>query len=141
MQTNQTRQATLIEVNFPGGKRVNAAINGHVVSTDQKIDNGGQDCAPRPFETFLASIGACAGAYARGYCERKALPTEGLALRLCCESDAAGRRVERITFEMSLPPDFPEKQIRGLERAVMSCAVKKHMETPPAFSIESRAGG
>ncbi|MDK2956104.1 MAG: putative redox protein [Desulfovibrionales bacterium] len=140
MQTNQTEQPTLVEVNFPGGKRVDAKINGHVVPTDQKKHNGGQDCAPRPFETFLASIGACAGAYAMSYCERKSLPTKGLTLRLHCESDAAGRRVERITFEMSLPPDFPEKQIRSLERAVMGCAVKKHMETPPAFSIASHAG-
>jgi ribosomal protein S12 methylthiotransferase accessory factor len=138
MHDNAKPMETVIDVDFPGGRRVNALVNGHVAATDQKSDLGGDDSAPRPFELFLASIAACAGAYAAGYCQRKSLPADGLALRLRCASDPAGRRVERMTFELTAPPGLNAKQIKALERVVMNSAVKKHMENAPEFAIETR---
>ena len=42
-----------IVVTFPGGKRVDAVVGGHLVRTDQPTDNGGDDDAPTPAEQAL----------------------------------------------------------------------------------------
>jgi len=44
-----------IVVTFPGGKRVDAQVGGHVVRTDQPVQGGGEDSAPTPFALFAAS--------------------------------------------------------------------------------------
>ena len=44
-----------IDVDFPGGARVDAHFNGYTVHTDQTLRDGGQASAPSPFDLFLAS--------------------------------------------------------------------------------------
>ena len=67
-------------VTLPGGKRVDALVGGHVVRTDQPLDNGGEDTAPSPFQLFLAAIGTCAGIFVQGFCAKRGLPTEGIRI-------------------------------------------------------------
>ncbi len=38
-----------IEVGFPGGKGVEAIIDGRLIQTDQRAENGGEGSAPEPF--------------------------------------------------------------------------------------------
>ena len=45
-----------IEVGFPGGKRVDAIIDGRTIQTNQRAEKVGEGSAPEPFELFLASI-------------------------------------------------------------------------------------
>lgn len=48
-----------MEITFDGNKVVTAHFEGHVVKTDQSIEDGGENSAPSPFELFLASMGTC----------------------------------------------------------------------------------
>lgn len=123
----------LINVTFPGGKRVDAAIKGFTIPSDQPVHAGGEGSAPTPFEIFLASIANCAGIFALGFCEGKGLNTAGLGLTMDVETDPATRMVAKVILNLTLPQDFPEKYIPAITRSMELCSVKKHMDNPPVF--------
>ena len=56
----------MFKITFPGNKKVDAEFNGFTIKTDQPVNQGGVGSAPTPFETFLASLGTCAGIYVLG---------------------------------------------------------------------------
>jgi ribosomal protein S12 methylthiotransferase accessory factor len=127
-------------ITFPGGARVDAAFGGHVVRTDQPSRGGGEDSAPTPFATFLASIGTCAGIYVLGFCRQRDLPTDGIRLTQRLEVDRQTGMVTRVMLDIHVPGSFPEKYRDALVRAAEQCAVKKHMEHPPRFEVATVAG-
>jgi putative redox protein len=124
-----------IIVDFPGGSRSDAHFGAFTVSTDQPADHGGQNSAPTPFETFLASIAACSGFYVLGFCRMRGIPPEGIRLIQRTDQDPSTKMVRKIYQEIQLPQGFPEQYISAIKRAADSCLVKKHLEAPPAFEI------
>jgi putative redox protein len=125
-----------VTLSFPGGKRVDARMGQWDIPTDQAQDSGGQGTAPEPFQYFLASIATCAGIYLLGFCQARKIPTENIALRMRSEWNEKAKRVERIVFEVDLPPDFPEKYKESVIRVINLCTVKKHILNPPEFEVE-----
>lgn len=125
-----------IEISFPGGKRIDARVGDFSIQTDQPVKFGGSGTAPAPFELFLASLATCAGIYASSFCEMRNLTTEGLALRMECLEDAQRKMIGEIRFCLTLPRGFPEKYRGGIVRAMEQCAVKRHMQEAPSFSVE-----
>jgi ribosomal protein S12 methylthiotransferase accessory factor len=128
------------QVHFPGGKKIDVQVGPHLVKTDQPVQGGGEGSAPTPFDTFLASFGACAGIYVVGFCQARGIPTEGITLVQRNEYDAAAHRLARIRLELTLPPSFPEKYRDAVRRAAESCAVKKALADPPEVVVETTAG-
>jgi ribosomal protein S12 methylthiotransferase accessory factor len=129
-----------MEITFPGGKRVNAEINGMVVETDQPVTLGGEGTAPTPYALFLASLGTCAGISILGFCRGRNIPTEGirLAQRLQYMSAPDGKsRLDKIVIEITVPPGFPEKYRKTLVKVADQCAVKKTIMNPPVFDIST----
>lgn len=124
-----------LEVSFPGGKRVNARIGDFLVCTDQSVKAGGEASAPEPFNLFLASIATCAGVFALSFCQSRNIDSQGLGLRMECESDSGKKLFTRIRFHLILPAGFPDKYRSGIEKAIDLCAVKRHIADPelPAF--------
>ena len=124
-------------VSFPGGKRVNASYDGFEIATDQAIDSGGDASAPEPFDHFLASIATCAGIYILSFCQKRNIPHQNVRLVQSWERDEKSRRIETIRISIEVPPDFPEKYRKALVRAASQCSVKKTMEDPPDFVVET----
>lgn len=124
-----------IEVSFPGGKRVDARVGAHRITTDQPADLGGADEAPAPFDLFLASIATCAGIYVLGFCQARGLPTEGLALVQHVEMDEATKLPCLVRIELRLPRNFPEKYVVAVTRAAEGCKVKKTIAAAPRFEV------
>jgi putative redox protein len=122
-------------IDFPGGARVDAHFGSFTVKTDQPTQGGGEDSAPTPFSTFLASIGTCAGIYVLGFCRQRNIPTDGIRLVQNLEVDHATGMVSKVLLDIQLPPDFPEKYKAAVIRAAEQCKVKKHFEHPPQFEI------
>jgi len=123
-----------MEIRFPGGARVEAVMGNTVVPTDQ------DGSAPPPFSLFLASIGTCAGIYVLGFCRKRGLPTEGIKITQRLHFDGSTRMVKAIDLDIIVPPEFPEKYHEALIRAADQCAVKKHMESPPEFTVQTKVG-
>ncbi|MBF0539203.1 MAG: OsmC family protein [Nitrospirae bacterium] len=129
-----------IKITFPGGKRVNAEIEGMTIATDQSVKNGGDGSAPEPFKYFLASIGTCAGIYVLSFCQKNGIPTEGITLTQRHEylNDPSGKPyMAKLHIEINVPGDFPEKYRDAIIRVAEQCAVKKAIMSPPEFVVKT----
>ncbi|MFZ3136118.1 MAG: OsmC family protein [Thermodesulfovibrionales bacterium] len=129
-----------IKITFPGGKKVNAELDGFTIKTDQPIKYGGENSAPSPFDHFLASIGTCAGIYVLSFCEGRKIPTENISLvqRLEYDKTPDGKTfIDKIVLEIIIPHDFPEKYHQALIKVADQCAVKKAIMNPPKFEVKT----
>jgi len=122
-----------IEVSFEGAKGVNALVNGHLIKTDQPVISGGKNSAPTPFELFLASLATCAGIYVKGFCDQRNLPTENIKIFQDMEYDPSTHMVNKITIEIQVPKDFPEKYHETIKMVADKCKVKAHLYHPPVI--------
>ncbi len=129
-----------IDLEFPGGLRVDARAGSHRIATDQGAVHGGENLAPTPFTLFLAALATCAGYYALSFCRNRDLPTAGLTARLQTQSGPAGA-LERITIRIGLPPGFPERYRTAIQRAAEQCTVHRFISAPAPISIEVDALG
>ena len=130
-----------IKITFPGGEKVNAEINSHVIPTDQPLEAGGEGSAPSPFDYFLASVGTCAGIYVLSFCQHRKIATEGLELTQRMEfvtTNDGKQRLAKVAIEIGLPPGFPEKYRNAIIKAAELCTVKKVIMDPPEFLITTR---
>ena len=125
-------------IDFPGGARVDAHFGPYTVMTDQPPSGGGNGEAPSPFDLFLASMATCAGIYVLGFCRQRGLPSEGIRIRQQVKRDIQTGMVNQIEMEIQVPPEFPKKYLDSLIRSAQLCAVKKHIEHPPAFEITTK---
>ena len=128
-------------VDFPGGARVDAHFGPFTVATDQPSSGGGSNSAPSPFATFLASIGTCAGIYVLNFCRQRNISAEGIRIEQTMETDPQTGLVGKVFLDIQLPADFPEKYKPAVIRAADQCAVKKHLEHPPAFEVTTSTTG
>ena len=124
-------------VTFPGGKKVDAEIEGFVVRTDQPPMGGGDGSAPSPFAYCLASLGTCAGIYVLSYLQARGLPAENVKIVQAHETDPATGRLTRVSMTIHLPPEIEEKHHKPLIRSAKQCAVKKLIEEQPEFEIKT----
>lgn len=124
-----------IAVDFSGGLRVNAHFDSFMVRTDQPREDGGDGTAPAPFEFFLASLATCAGYYILEFCKTRDIETSDIRLKQTVERNETTHMVEKISIEIQLPQEFPQKYASAVMRAAEKCSVKKHMENPPVFDI------
>jgi putative redox protein len=121
-------------IDFPGGSRVDAHFDNFTIPTDQPP----LASAPTPFDTFLSSIGTCAGIYVLGFCKQRNLPTEGIRIVQRMHSNPTSHMVEKIDLEIQVPPEFPEKYRASLINSAELCKVKKHLEHPPKFEVTTK---
>ena len=127
---------TEIIVTLPTQRRIDAQVRGHVVHTDQPLDNGGEDVAPSPFELFLASIGTCAGIFVQGFCAKRGLSTEGIKLIERPRYTAEGV-LSAVDIELQLPSTFPEKYRDAVVRVASECSVKRAIAAQPTFTVHA----
>ncbi|MCX6094785.1 MAG: OsmC family protein [Candidatus Bipolaricaulota bacterium] len=124
-----------MRIDFPGGKRVDAAYKGFVIRTDQPQASGGANSAPSPFDLFLASLGTCSGYYVLTFLERRGIPATGVSLALSATWDETAHRVGKVEIRICLPKGFPDEYVEASVRAAGQCAVKAHLESSPSVSI------
>jgi putative redox protein len=127
-----------ILVDFPGGARVDAHFDHFTVKTDQPPAGGGEGSAPTPFAIFLSSMGTCAGIYVLGFCRQRGLPSDGIRIIQRMENNPLTGLISQVELEIQVPPTFPEKYRPALIHSAELCAVKKHLETPPHFTITTK---
>jgi ribosomal protein S12 methylthiotransferase accessory factor len=128
-----------MQIYFPGGKRVYADYGSFTIETDQPSRSGGDESAPAPFDLFLASIGTCAGIYALSFMQQRGVDPEGSRLTMRAHFDPAVGLIDQVELELKTPPGFPEKYRDAIVKSMDLCAVKKHLQRPPTFSITTVA--
>ncbi len=129
--------ASEIEVRFPGDVKVEAHIRGFVISTDQPEKSGGNNSAPSPFELFTSSIATCAGYFAVKFCRARNIDTAGMSLKMVYDWNKELKRYPKMSVELTLPEEFPEKYRGAIIKAMDQCVVKKHILEAPEFEISA----
>ncbi len=129
-----------LEIILSDRAAVSAYFGEFEIKTDQPTQAGGDGTAPSPFDLFIASIGTCAGYYVLSYCHQHDLPTREIKILQHVHRDPISHMVDRIELAIKVPPDFPMKHADALIRSANLCAVKKHLEHPPAFETTLTSG-
>jgi len=127
-------------ITFPGGSQVDAASEDFVIRTDQPVRGGGAGAFPTPFDLFLASMGTCAGIYVLSFCQQRGVAAEDVRLTQVIEMDPSTHMVSEVRLTIHVPADFPRKYEAALIRSAELCAVKRHLENPPAVVVQTQYG-
>ncbi|HSG27608.1 MAG TPA: OsmC family protein [Candidatus Krumholzibacterium sp.] len=127
-----------ITVSLPGMKATSTEYKGFTIRTGQPVSSGGDGSAPSPFDLFLVSLASCAGAYVTFFCESRDIPTDDIQVVQKMEVDPEKHMIGRISIEVRIPDDFPEKYVKPLLKSVDQCTVKKHILDPPEFEVTAR---
>lgn len=122
-----------IKVAFPGGKRVDAEYKSFLMKTDQPVYAGGEGTAPTPFDLFLGSIATCVGFYVLAFCQNRGYRMDQASVAMRMFKKEEKKKIDKISFEIQLPPEFPDKYRKAIIKSVDSCAVKAHIVDAPAF--------
>jgi ribosomal protein S12 methylthiotransferase accessory factor len=126
-------------ITLDGNKKVSAHFRDFTVHTDQPVVEEGENTAPSPFEIFLASIGTCAGFYVASFCQSRSIPTDNMSIVQTVFRNDTTHMVEKITLDIILPPDFPEKYKTAVIKAADTCTVKKHLFQPPDIQVNTQS--
>jgi putative redox protein len=127
-----------IEIILAGGAKVDAKMGDFTIRTDQPVADGGENSAPSPFNLFLASLGTCAGYFVSQFCTSRSIPVTGIKIMQTVYRNDTTHMIERISIDIDLPPDFPEKYRAAVVRAAESCTVKKHLAAPPLIEVAAQ---
>ncbi len=115
------------KVTFPGNKRVDVAFDKFEIKTDQASENGGDESAPEPFDVFIGSIGACAGIYAKSFCDVRKLLTDNMYILVNIDLKDGQKLINKIDITLHVDQQFPEKYIKAIIKAMDTCAVKNQL--------------
>ena len=125
---------------LPGRLSTVSEYNGFTVKTDQPVSSNGDGSAPSPFDLFLVSIASCSATYASYFCETRNLPIDDIKIIQKMERDPVSRMIVRITVEVELPADFPDKYVKPMLKSIDLCAVKKLLVDPPEVIVTAQTG-
>ena len=126
---------SIFNITFDGKKKVSAHIREFTIHTDQQAKDGGENTAPSPLEHFLAAIGTCAGFYVAAFCQSRSIPMDNMSIVQTVFRNDTTHMVEKVTLDIVLPPDFPEKYKAAVIKAADTCTVKKHLLQPPEILV------
>jgi len=124
-----------ISVTFPENLKVEASVGDFTLLTDQPLKSGGDNEAPSPFELFTASIATCAGYFALKFCRARDIDPSSMRLKMSYDWDSEAKRYPKMSVELELPENFPDKYKKAIIKAMDQCVVKQHILQPPEFDI------
>ncbi|MCD4719787.1 MAG: OsmC family protein [Desulfobacula sp.] len=115
------------KVTFPGNKKIDVAFNNFIIKTDQTKENGGDETAPEPYDVFITSIGACAGIYAKSFCDVRKLSTSDMHIFIDVFFKEGQKLMEQVNITLHVDQHFPEKYIKPITKSMNGCAVKNQL--------------
>ncbi len=122
------------EVIFPENKKIDIRFGKFEIKTDQSIENEGDETAPEPFDLFLASIGACAGIYAKSFCDARKIDTQGMIIDMAVNKEDNQPLITEINMTLYVTHEFPDKYHAAVIKAMNSCTVKNQLHPDIPFT-------
>jgi putative redox protein len=123
-----------ISVRYLGGDRLSIETRGHELTTDQPVDDGGEDTAPTPTELFLGGLAGCIGYYAQRFLRRHGLPAEGLTVTCSYIWAENPHRVGAIELTVDAPGLTADRR-EAFSRVIEHCTVHNTLRQPPELRI------
>lgn len=125
-----------VTVEHLGAVQFEIRTRGHVIVSDQPVENGGFDEGMTPPELLLASLGSCAAYYAAQYLRKNRLASEGTKVRVSAGKAKDPARMEDFAIQIEVPADLSEEHAAGIEEAVHHCLVHNTLQHPPKISLK-----
>jgi uncharacterized OsmC-like protein len=123
-----------VTLQHAGGARFVAESRQHNVIVDQPAEDGASDHGMTPAELLPISLGACIGQYVSQYLSLRALPSEGLMVRVEAERSTRPLRLKDFHVEI-VAPGLTERQLRALEKTFPSGLVQNALSLENAVRI------
>ena len=122
-----------LDIDFKGGKKVNAVWEGFTIESDAPKSMGGDGTAPSPTALLLASIGTCAGFYIQFFCQKHDISTDSIQFKVRSENDQQTGLIGKFILDIHVDQRFPEKYVNAVKAVAESCVVKKNIANQPDF--------
>lgn len=124
-----------LEARYKGGARFDITSGGHMLVTDQPVEDAGSDAGMSPVELFVASLAGCIGYFVARYCARHQIPSEGFAIEAEWTFAEQPHRVGDIDLQLRLPTALIPSQQEALLKVAHSCTVHQSLAVPPKVEI------
>jgi putative redox protein len=124
----------MITVSTVERDRLRVKVRGHELSTDQPVEDGGEDTAPTPTELFVASLGACVCFYAERFLRRHGLSAAGVEVDCDYSWAENPHRVGAIQLTV-LAPALTDAKREAFNRVIEHCTVHNSLRTPPDVRV------
>ena len=124
-----------VKVRSLGPKKFEIAARQHRVVTDEPFDSDGTDDGMTPPELFLSALGGCAAYCAEEYLRARALPDEGLEIRISGSKGDRPVRITHLRIEV-VAPGLTQRHRKGILRAVDACLLKNTLNKPPEMEVK-----
>lgn len=128
----QTR--TVIVKGAAAGLAQEITVDGHRLSADEPVEDGGTDTGPNPYDLLLASLGACTSMTLALYARRKQWPLQAVTVHLrhskihaadCAACETREGRLDRIERDVELSGPLDEQQRTRLLEIANKCPVHR----------------
>jgi putative redox protein len=120
-----------ITVKYAGNQKFIAQSGRYQMVIDQPKEKGGNDEGMNPLEVFLVALGACAGVYAKNYCQNAQIDASGLQISVVSDlSPDAPKRFKDIKVAIDLGGKAGERQ-NALLNFVKNCPVHNTVSEKP----------
>lgn len=108
----------------------------HVTTSDQPIENGGDDSAMTPPELMLAAIGSCAAFYGMQFLTSRKLAESGLEIQVTADKLTDPARLGNFVIQVKSPVNLTDNQKAALQRSVLHCLVHQTMMSKPQIEVQ-----
>lgn len=125
-----------LQVAYHGGTRFDIMSGKHRVVTDQPVGDGGHDAGMNPVELYVGSLASCVGYFVGRFCERHAIPREGLTVDAEWEMAEGPHRVGKIDLAIHLPHRLTPEQKERLLKVAQGCTVHQSIAVAPNVAIQ-----
>jgi uncharacterized OsmC-like protein len=138
-------QGTVVVTGGPAGFKRDITAGTHHLVADEPVDVGGTDRGPGPYELILGAMGACMSMTLGLYARRKAIPLEGVVVRLrhgrnyesdCENCETQDVRLDRVTAQLELTGPLTAEQRTKLIEIAHKCPVHRTLSAGIAVTIE-----
>jgi uncharacterized OsmC-like protein len=130
-----------VKVSQADGFRFAIPARSHIITSDQPLDNGGEDSGMTPPEFLLASLGSCATYFAVEHLRTRNLAQTGQEVSVTAEKLLQPARLGDFRIHVLSPAQFTPKHRDGLIRAVHGCLVHNTLLSPPEIKIDVTSVG
>jgi uncharacterized OsmC-like protein len=125
-----------VKVSQVDGVRFAIQARSHIVTSDQPLENGGEDSGMTPPEFLLASLGSCAAYYAVEYLRTRNLAETGVEVSVTADKLLKPARLGNFRIHVLSPVELTPERSEGLVRAVHHCLVHNTLLSPPEIKID-----
>lgn len=121
---------------YKGDMLFETDIGQHKVLSDVPPTMGGKDRAPTPPQLFVASLGACIGAFVAAYCGSSGINPEELHVDVSFEVADHPIRLRDLKATVCLPQGSCRGRERAVQRAAEHCPVHSSIDLFDGLDIE-----